>query len=154
MLFYNEEGTEVGGLVYDGRRKPDGTVSSGGSLTFDAYEQDQIVQLLGVKEGSEQISGMVVSDRPDAPMDFAALEELGSSASPAEARKIAANANLDGKQRAFFGRHWNGDAAVRLRDAAGRERLSLRVSEAGEAEIVFRNEEGAVVRTINATDRL
>lgn len=151
MLFYNEEGTEVGGLIYDGSRKADGTASSGGSLTFDAYEQDQIVQLLGLKEGSQQISGLVVNDRPDAPMDFSALRAL-SSASAAEAKEIAVGANLEGKQRAFFGRHWNGDASIRLRDGFGRERLSLRVSKAGEAEIVFKNEDGAVVRTITSTD--
>src|SRR5690554_38198 len=48
MLFYNDEETELGGLVFAGGQDEDGVIRSGGSLTFDRYEQDQIVQLLGL----------------------------------------------------------------------------------------------------------
>src|SRR5215831_9625613 len=38
MLFYNDEGTENGGLVFGGRRNAQGQVAdSGGMLTFDRY---------------------------------------------------------------------------------------------------------------------
>lgn len=48
MLFYNDEGTEQGGLIFNGRRDAQGKVDSGVSLTADRYEQDQQLQLLGV----------------------------------------------------------------------------------------------------------
>ncbi|PXA05828.1 hypothetical protein DD898_12855, partial [Staphylococcus pseudintermedius] len=41
MLFYNNEGTEQGGLIFAGKQGADGNVSSGLSLSFDRYEQDQ-----------------------------------------------------------------------------------------------------------------
>src|SRR5882757_6166576 len=49
MLFYNDEGSENGGLVFGGHRNDKGEiVDSGGSLTFDKYGASQIVQLAGV----------------------------------------------------------------------------------------------------------
>jgi hypothetical protein len=41
LIFYNDEGTENGGLVFDGSRDGSGKVSSHGHLSFDGYEQDQ-----------------------------------------------------------------------------------------------------------------
>lgn len=78
MLFYNDEGSEVGGLIFHGKKRQDGTFTSGGSLTFDAYEQDQIVQILGTRTDGEQTSGLLVTDRPRKPMDFAKLDKIGT----------------------------------------------------------------------------
>tara|TARA_R110002020_G_scaffold259703_5_gene473610 strand:- start:1862 stop:2611 length:750 start_codon:yes stop_codon:yes gene_type:complete len=45
MLFFNEDGIECGGFIYDGRKKENGH-SAGLSLTFDKYDGDQAMQLL------------------------------------------------------------------------------------------------------------
>jgi len=45
MLFFNEEGIECGGFIYDGRKTADGH-SAGMSLTYDQYDGDQVMQLL------------------------------------------------------------------------------------------------------------
>ncbi|REM99046.1 hypothetical protein DSI35_23130, partial [Mycobacterium tuberculosis] len=50
MLFFNDEGTENGGLIYNGSLDKNGKPSSGMSLTFDRYQQDQQMQLLGVDD--------------------------------------------------------------------------------------------------------
>src|SRR5688500_6120406 len=42
MIFFNDEGTENGGLVFGGRKSADGKVSGGGHLSFDQFEQDQV----------------------------------------------------------------------------------------------------------------
>ncbi len=42
VIFYNDEGTENGGLSFGGERSKDGTESSSGHLSFDRYEQDQV----------------------------------------------------------------------------------------------------------------
>ena len=153
MLFYNDEGTEVGGLVFAGRRKADGTPSSGGSLTFDAYEQDQIVQLVGVKEGDTHYSGVFVSDRPAEPIDFALMDRIAGETDPAKRRALAKQMDGDpGAVRGFFGRATNGDSELALRDGEGRERLRIRVTQAGEAQIEFLDEEGDPVRTLRAVD--
>ena len=45
MLFFNEEGIEAGGFIYDGQ-KTQGGHSAGMSLTFDQYNGDQVMQIL------------------------------------------------------------------------------------------------------------
>lgn len=154
MLFYNNEGTEVGGLVYAGRTKADGTPSSGGSLTFDAYEQDQIVQLVGVKEGEMQYSGVFVTDRPAKALDFELMDKLANETDEERLRKLIDRfgATDGGAPRGFFGRASNGDSTVVLRDAEGRKRLVLSVAGSGEARIAFLDENGEVLRTIEGAD--
>jgi len=63
MLFYNDEGSENGGLIFSGRRNEKGEVlDSGGSLTFDKYGANQIVQLAGVDDKEDKFAGLIVSD--------------------------------------------------------------------------------------------
>jgi hypothetical protein len=64
LLFYNNEGTENGGLVFGGHRNEKGEiVDSGGSLSFDKYGQTgQIVQLAGVDDKDNQFAGLAVND--------------------------------------------------------------------------------------------
>src|SRR2546425_5369370 len=63
MLFYNDEGSENGGLIFGGRRNAKGEgVDSGGSLSFDKYGADQIVQLAGVDDKEDRFARLIVSD--------------------------------------------------------------------------------------------
>jgi len=63
MLFYNDEGSENGGLIFSGRRNEKGdVVNSGGSLSFDKYADNQIVQLAGVDDKEDKFAGLIVSD--------------------------------------------------------------------------------------------
>jgi hypothetical protein len=43
-MFYNDEGSESGGLHYGGKATHDGGQSSA-QLAFDQYDQDEIVSL-------------------------------------------------------------------------------------------------------------
>lgn len=64
IIFYNDEGTENGGLIFSGHRNEKGEiVDSGGSLTFDKFEANQIVQLAGVDDKENQFAGLAVSDQ-------------------------------------------------------------------------------------------
>ena len=45
MLFINDEGTEDGGLIFNGGEAPGGHIGAGLSLTFDRFRQDQSLQL-------------------------------------------------------------------------------------------------------------
>jgi hypothetical protein len=64
MLFYNDEGSENGGLIFGGRKNEKGeVVDSGGSLSFDKYDDNQIVQLAGVDDKTDRFAGLVVSDK-------------------------------------------------------------------------------------------
>ena len=44
ILFYNQEGYEAGGLVFDGK-EVNGVRNAGVSLTMDGYRQDQTIAL-------------------------------------------------------------------------------------------------------------
>lgn len=149
MLFYNDEGTELGGLVFAGGRDGDGNVLSVGSLTFDRYEQDQIVQILGLDQNGRQLAGMQVADRPDRSI-VEDLQELPAiHAMPAEERDALMRArsadNHYGANRLFVGRNMGGDATLVLNDASGNGRMVLKVTPDGEASIQFLDEDGEVV---------
>jgi hypothetical protein len=63
VLFYNDEGSENGGLIFGGRKNEKGeVVDSGGSLSFDKYGANQIVQLAGVDDKTDKFAGLIVSD--------------------------------------------------------------------------------------------
>lgn len=146
MLFMNEEGTEVGGLVFGGKNA-DGVRSSGGSLTFDGYEQDQTVQLMGYQNGARRVSGLLVTDRPEEPMDFSVFEALNGM-SPEEQKAAMKAAHMEGHQRAFLGRQGSGASELVLRDAAGKPRLVLSVAADGGARISFKDETGRTTREV------
>lgn len=149
MLFFNDEGTENGGLIFGGSEK-NGVRSNGGSLTFDRYHQDQTIQMVSSEDGPARRAGIVVSDRPDGLLDFPAIAKIG--ALPEAQREAAYKAaNAGGAQRAFLGRTTDGVSQLSLRDADGRKRLVLAVTPQGEATIQFLDAQGKVTRTVTPT---
>ena len=118
MLFFNEEGTENGGLIWGGR-EIDGKRSSEGSLTFDRYQQDQTVQLIGSENGAARTSGLRVNDQPEAPMDFAALDRIAAMPDGPQRQAAYAAAHIGGTSRVFLGRQDDGRFGA---GAAGRRR--------------------------------
>jgi len=63
MIFYNDEGSENGGLIFGGRKNEKGEiVDSGGSLSFDRYGAGQIIQLAGVDDKDNKFAGLSVSE--------------------------------------------------------------------------------------------
>jgi hypothetical protein len=149
MLFFNEEGSENGGLIFDGR-ETNGRRTNGGSLTFDRYHQDQTIQFTSNEDGPDRNAGLIVSDRPDGPMDFEAMSRL-NTVSGAERDALIKASNFGGAQRAFLGRGNDGVSQLSLRDAQGHKRLVLAVTPAGEASIQFLDAQGKVVRTVTPT---
>lgn len=147
MIFFNDEGSETGGLIFSGREM-DGRPVSTGSLTFDRYEQDQVVQILETENGERRFAGLLVNDRPEGRLDFAALERLRAAATPEERRAALAQSNAGEAHRVIVGRDQDKSAQVALKDAEGRTRLIMRVEEEGTAAIEFLDAEGRVIRTI------
>jgi hypothetical protein len=65
ILFFNDEGTENGGLTFGGKKDQDGQVSSYGHLSFDEYEQDQVLTLDANQQGGRRRSAMTLVDDPE-----------------------------------------------------------------------------------------
>lgn len=146
MLFFNDEGTENGGLIFAGASK-DGKASGGGSLTFDRYNQDQVVQLFGIEEGQQRSAGIKVNDQPEGLLDYAAID--GVRTLPADQQEAAYRAaNVGGIQRLFAGRAMDKSSQLVLRDGKGRRRLVLKVADDGTASIDFLDAAGKVQRTV------
>jgi hypothetical protein len=59
MIFFNDEGIENGGLVFDGGMK-NGRPTNGGSFTFDRYMQDQTLQLISTEDGKDRRVGVLM----------------------------------------------------------------------------------------------
>ena len=148
MLFYNDEGSENGGLVIGGERDANGVRHSHESLTLDRYEQDQVVQLQASEDGADRLAGLSVVDRPEQSLDWAAIERGEHLQGPARDAAFA-NAHAGGAQRAFLGRTESGESEVVLRDSAGKKRLVLSVAADGVARIAFLDAAGKVTRTID-----
>jgi len=119
MLFYNDEGSENGGLVFGGHRNAKGEiVDSGGSLTFDKYDANQIVQLAGVDDKDDKFAGLMVGE---------------------------SKPGGDSPNRIWVGRKDDGTATVALMDGNGRKRLVMEVPESGAAKISFLDADGKVL---------
>lgn len=150
LLFFNEEQTENGGLTFSGRRLDDGTATGGGHLSFDRYEQDQVIQITHEEAGERRGALFAVNDYPDGSMDLDAFER--ADAMPEGPDKVAELKRLreryGGKRRLILGRRPDGASRLTVHDAAGRPRLLLEVAADGASAIRFLDESGKVVRTV------
>jgi hypothetical protein len=123
MIFYNDEGSENGGLIFGGHRNEKGeVVDSGGSLSFDKYDAKQIVQLAGVDDREDRFSGLIVGD-----------SQTGGNS----------------RRRVWLGRGDDGEATLALMDANGKKRIVLRVAADGAAKLEFLDGNGKVVQQVS-----
>jgi hypothetical protein len=152
MIFYNDEGTEDGGLIFSGRRKPDGTYEATHSLTFDQYEQDQIIALQYIDNNGERRQGLQILDRGEKPITEMVERWDALQAMPAGPARDSAQAayqrEFAAAQRVYVGRGRNRAATLILGDPQGRTRLRLGVDSLGVARMEFLDEAGKVVYSL------
>ena len=146
ILFFNDEGTENGGLLFGGAKKGQ-YASSGGHLSFDQYEQDQVISLDQTEDHGRRRASLTFFDRPATPLPLELFERVNTPEGSAEIDNLTANGGL-GYPRLFIGKTEERDSAVILRDARGLARLRLTVTSSGAASIEFMDESGKVVRRI------
>jgi len=122
VLFYNDEGTENGGLVFGGRRNASGEiVDAGVSLSFDRYgASSQFVQLAGVQDSKNHIVGLTLSE----------TEATGN------------------RRRLVIGHDREGVASIALMDRNGRKRIVMQVTADGTPGISFLDADGKVLNQL------
>lgn len=155
LIFFNDEETENGGLVFEGRTE-DGRHSAGAQLSFDQYDQDQVVYLTYQDQNGKRVMGLNVADRADIPIteQVAAMDSVNRM--PDGPAKTAARQRLFGAHdgvpvfapRVFVGRDQSRTAVLRLSDPMGRPRLRMSVDSTGAARIEFLDAQGRVVQQI------
>ena len=156
IIFFNDEGTENGGLTFQGGRKPDGTFSAGHHLSFDQFDQDQIMVLNYSDNNGRRRVGLSFGDRanvnifdlvaerdsimklPDGPARTAALERWRG---PRNGVPLFA-------ERVYLGRDTSQTAVLKLKDPAGRDRIRLAVDSLGAPRLEFLDEQGNVTRRL------
>jgi hypothetical protein len=157
MLFINEEGTENGGLIQKGSIAADGKISSGLSLTFDRFRQDQALQLMNNDSATHQMTGIRINDVPNFKMtSMEDIKRFGEeSGKLPEAEQGAYWKTLAEGGRLSANRIWLGNtrdkgSSLQLKDAKGRTRMMLLVAADGKAEIQMLDESGKVSKAITA----
>jgi hypothetical protein len=151
ILFFNDQGDEVGGISFTGEEK-DGRRRADAGLMFDQLKQDQTVGITYSEENGQRTAGLQVWDRADVHLSelIAKLNAANRIGDAGERQKAIAAARATaprGPRRVFVGKQPDRSANVVLADPEGRVRLTLRVDAAGKAGIELRDADG------NVTDR-
>lgn len=147
MVFFNDEGTENGGLVFDGAKDKNGNASSG-HLSFDNYEQDQVMVLEANQVGERKQSFLRIMDRPS----WSLLEIFELFEKNRNLSKEQQQAALDKffkehpatQTRVFLGRGLDQSAALNLKDSAGHDRIVIKVDADGTPSLQFLDADGKV----------
>jgi hypothetical protein len=147
MIFFNEAGDEVGGLIYEGAARDSG-YRAFGHLSFDQWKQNQVVALQYQDNGRSRSAGLRVWDRPtnDLERQFALAQRMlqtpaGPLRDSLDAERRRARTEVEGKQRLFLGSD-DRVAALELKDGMGRTRVKLSVDSAGTARLEFLDADG------------
>jgi hypothetical protein len=146
MLFFDDEGTENGGLIFGGMKDKGGKIQSWGHLSFDQYLGDQVVVLDAEEAEGQRHSGIQFVDEPDIPM----TQVTDALQLPLEQRRAKLHELFAGKnkpqQRLYLGRRIDRSAVLELKDTQGRDRIRMVVAADGTPSLQFLDEQGNVIR--------
>lgn len=168
IIFFNDEGTENGGLTFTGsactdtvsittgRRCVKGTYAASTHMSFDQFNQDQVVNLDYADDNGARLMGFSVNDRADVDIHDLVVQRDSIMRIADTAARRTALASLQAPrngvplsaQRLFIGRDRDKSAIVNLRDRNGSPRLRLLVDSLGAPRIEFLDEAGRVTYTV------
>ena len=153
IIFFNDEGTENGGLTFSGKREADGTYRANSGFSFDQFDQDQVAYLQYNDNNGRRNMGLTIADRIDTDIYDLVMERdsivkvhpagpardaaLAKWAQPRNGVPIAAT-------RVYVGRDVAKAAVVNLSDRMGKSRIRLMVDSLGTASLEFLDADGKV----------
>jgi hypothetical protein len=65
LIFFNDEGTENGGLTFTGTRGADGRYRASTHMSFDQFNSDQVLNLDYQDNNGRRVTGFSINDRAD-----------------------------------------------------------------------------------------
>ena len=152
IIFFNDEGTENGGLTFTGKQNPDGSYEASTGMSFDQFNQDQILYFQYNERNGQRRTDFTIADR--APVDIKQMVDVRDSimkiadtaARAAALRKWAEPRNGVPlfAPRVYIGRDRMRSAVINLSDPSGKTRLRLVVDSLGGASLQFLDEAGRV----------
>ena len=156
IIFFNDEGTENGGLALGGRRLADGSVEASSHMSFDQFDNDQVLNFDYRERNGQRLVGISMLDR--GPIQIDKLTEMYDSlnrikdpqARQAEMLKYMTppNGQPPQAQRVFLGRNPAKAAMLLLSDPRGHPRIRLAVDSAGTPALEFLDDAGRVTTRI------
>lgn len=150
IMFYNGDGMECGGLIFGSKKKESGEYESGLSLTFDQYNQDQVVQMSVIDYNGEQNYGLTIFDRPKENIKetIERVKKIEGMEDEAERQKLIKELSKDNHKRMFMGKSSNGQVSVRMNDSKGKERIRILIDENDNPKLEFLNSKGEVTYSL------
>jgi hypothetical protein len=152
MIFFNDEGTENGGLTFTGMRRPDGTYVSSTGMSFDQFNSDEVLTLRYTDENGRKATGISIAERDERDIYDLVMARDSINRMTDSAAKAAALQRLFGPRngvplqatRVYLGRDRSRAAVLNLSDPNGKPRLRLKVDSLGAASLEFLDENGVV----------
>lgn len=159
IIFFNDEGTENGGLTFTGSRGADGKYAASTHMSFDQFNSDQVLNLDYSDNNGRRQVGFSVNDRADFDIyDFVkerdsimAMTDTIARAAALERLRAPRNGVPLAAQRLFVGRDNAKSAVVNLADRDGKPRLRLVVDSTGAPRIEFLDPSGRVTYSLSDT---
>lgn len=149
MMFFNEKGDELGGLVFDGNSGQ----GQGGSFTFDKFRGDQTIQLIHEERPDETyFSGVKMNDQHMPLNDLInkqkEIEQLPTKEAKEAAYQALRDQGLLMTERLRIGKDYDKASIIKMRDAKGKVRIELKVEADGNPKISFLDENGKVTYSL------
>jgi hypothetical protein len=157
MIFFNDEGSENGGLTFTGKREPDGTFRASSHFAFDQFDQDQVLYLNYNDNNGQRRLGLTIADRANVPIyDWVlkrdSINKLPDGPAKTEALRKLTEPPPPGEPlfapRVYVGRDVNKNALLTLADRLGKTRLRLVVDSLGSARLEFLDADGRVTQSL------
>jgi hypothetical protein len=157
MIFYNDEGTENGGLVFMGHRDANGKYEATGHLSFDQYNQNQILYLQYTDENGQRSTGLHIDDWQETPEFWKFRKQYKTALAMPNglAKEKLLKRLMEPKpgarafaQRVFVGKDENKTAMVTLADREGKPRLQMIVDSNGTPALNFLDQSGHIVYSL------
>lgn len=150
MLFFNQIGDEMGGLVFG----ENGENSHWGGFTFDKFGGDQTMGFRYLEsDNGKYSSGLQMWQQPNIPGDvmLAKIDSVRNMENP-EQRKMAWQQLRERGElttdRLFLGKNRDDYAVLVMQDITGKPRIQMYVTPEGAAKMEFLDDSGEVIYSI------
>ena len=157
LIFYDDEATECGGLVFSGRKDSSGKYFASGHFSFDQYNQNQVLYLQYLDDNGDRKTGLYVDDWHNSPpypefrRTYKEAEKLPNGPErDAKLKQLLEPVNSDPafSHRVFIGKDAAKSALINLADKKGKTRIQLIVDSIGDAKINFLDSIGKIVYSL------
>lgn len=157
LIFFNDEGTENGGLVFSGGKDSAGVYNASGHFSFDQYNQNQVIYMQYTDNNGSQNTGLHIDDWQTSPdfKDWRAEYKKAQQLPDGIVKEALLRKLMEPKegqrayaQRVFVGKDTEKTAMVMLADRMGKPRLQLMVDSNGIARLNFLDQKGNITYSL------